>query len=87
MAANLRSENTPLGRALRANRLRFDALDFTEADYAHACRKQQIAEELRDSFAAEDNLFIYEVQAATAAGIRHAIEVGQHVRYLYVVTI
>ena len=84
-AENLRAEHTPLGAALRAGGLHFDALDFTAADYAHACRKQRIAEELREEFAAEDNLFIYEVQAGTAAGIRHAIEAGQHARYLYLV--
>lgn len=37
--------------------------------------------------AAEGNLWLYEVQAGTAAGVRQAIEAGAHARYLYVVTI
>jgi ubiquinone/menaquinone biosynthesis C-methylase UbiE len=82
----LRADQTPLGAALRANDLPFQALDFTQADYTHALRKQRIAEELKPAFAREGNQFLYEVQAATAAGTIQAIEAGQHVRYLYIVT-
>jgi SAM-dependent methyltransferase len=83
---NLRADRTPLGAALRANDLPFQALDLTQADYKHAVRKRRIAEDLKPVFAGEGNQFLYEVQAATAAGTIQAIEAGQHVRYLYIVT-
>jgi hypothetical protein len=83
----LRAADTPLGAALRANDLPFQALDFTAADQHHALRKQRLAEELKPAFAYEGNLFLYEVQAATAAGTLQAIAVGQHIRYLYCVRV
>jgi SAM-dependent methyltransferase len=83
----LRADHTPLGAALRANDLPFHALDFTAADQQHAQRKQQIAEELKPAFAQEGNLFLYEVQSATAAGTLQAIAAGKHVRYLYCVRV
>jgi SAM-dependent methyltransferase len=83
---DLHADRTPLGAALRANDLPFRALDFTQADYRHAIRKQQTAEELKAAFAAEGNDFLYAVQAATAAGTIQAIEAGRHARYLYIVS-
>ena len=82
---HLRADQTPLGAALRANGLAFQALDFTAADRQHALRKQQIAEELNPAFEREGNLFLYEVQAGTAAGTLQAIAEGRHARYLYIV--
>jgi len=84
-AEQLRADRTPLGTALCVNDHPFQALDFTRADQQHALRKQRLAEELKPAFAQEGNLFLYEVQAATAAGVIRAIAANQHVRYLYVV--
>jgi hypothetical protein len=66
--------------------LPFQALDVTQADYTHALRKQCIAEELKPAFAREGNQLLYEVHAATATGTIQAIEAGQHVRDLSIVT-
>lgn len=47
----LRADNTPLGAALHANDLPFQALDFTAADQQHALCKFRIAAELKPAFA------------------------------------
>ncbi len=79
-------DNTPLALALQANGLRYQAWDYTQEDFHHAQRKGQIAEELKDAFAAEGNLFLYENHAAEAAGVQKAVQAGAHARYLYLVS-
>ncbi len=79
-------DRTPLALALQAHGLAYQTWDYTSADYAHAQRKQRIAEELRDAFAAEGNLFLYENHHGEAVGVQRAIEAGAHARYLYHVT-
>ena len=83
---SIRPDRTPLALALQAHGLAYQAWDYTQADYAHAQRKQRIAEDLRDAFEAEGNLFLYENHHGEALGVQRAIEAGAHARYLYHVT-
>ncbi len=80
---SLLPENTPLGLALKANGLEFKTWDYTESDYAHAKLKKELAEELRDEFEQEGNLFLYKNRAGEAKGVMGDIESGLSVRYLY----
>ncbi|MCW5853334.1 MAG: class I SAM-dependent methyltransferase [Anaerolineae bacterium] len=79
-------DRTPLALALQAHGLAYRTWDYTQADYAHAQRKQRIAEDLRDAFEAEGNLFLYENHQGEAVGVQRAIEANAHTRYLYHVT-
>jgi SAM-dependent methyltransferase len=81
--ATLAPERTPLGEALLANGLRFEARDFTEDNYRHAQLKKRVLEELQGAFEAEDNLFLYKNRYAEARGVIAEYEAGSHARYLY----
>lgn len=78
-------ENTPLGRALVALALSYQTWDFTQADYRHALLKREVTTELKDAFAAEGNMFLYETRMGEAEGVKAAVEQGIHARYLYLV--
>ncbi|MFN8497641.1 MAG: class I SAM-dependent methyltransferase [Anaerolineae bacterium] len=80
---NTLPDATPLARALRANGLAYETVDYTDDDYQHALRKRAIAEELHAAFEAEGNLFLYENHYGEAVGVAAAIEEGAHRRYLY----
>jgi len=80
---SLSAEQTPLGQALRANGLFFQALDLSHANYEHAQLKKAVLEELRPAFEAEGNLFLFENRYAEARGVIRAYEAGLAVRYLY----
>jgi SAM-dependent methyltransferase len=84
-AETLRPDKTPLAEALKVNALKFQTWDYTQADYQHALKKRQVAEELKAAFEAEGNLFLYENKIGVS-GIAGFIEAGTHVRYLYHVT-
>jgi SAM-dependent methyltransferase len=85
-ASTLPATRTPLAEALSANGFEFTAIDFSARDLQLALRRQQVLAELRDQFAAEDNLFIYENRLGDANGIHQACEEGLQRRYLYVAT-
>ena len=72
-----------LGEALRAHGLPYVALDFSYANYQHALLKKAILEQLRASFEAEGNSFLFENRYAEARGVIRAFEAGMAVRYLY----
>jgi len=76
-------DRTELAVALEKHGLRFQTWDYTHIDYAHALRKGQIAECLRDGFDSEGNLFLYENHRDEARGVARAFEAGAHARYLY----
>jgi len=80
---SLPADKTPLGIALGRQGLSFQTWDYSQADYAHALRKKQIAEELKSEFEAEGNLFLYENHIAEANDVAAAFEKGLHARYLY----
>jgi hypothetical protein len=79
----LAAERTPLSEALRANGLRFEALDFSRANYEHAVLKKAVLEELRPALEAEGNHFLFKNRYAEARGVIQAYEAGAAVRYLY----
>jgi SAM-dependent methyltransferase len=81
--SSLSPEGTPLGEALRAHGLRFEAIDLSHANYEHAQLKKAVLEELRPAFEAEGNLFLFENRYAEARGVIRAYEAGLAVRYLY----
>ena len=76
-------EHTPLGKALCANGLCFEAPDFSRADYQHALLKKAVIEELRPALEAEGNLFLFESRYNEARGAIREYEAGASVRYLY----
>jgi len=84
---SLAPDKTPLGIALDRQGLRFQTWDFSQADYEHALRKKQIAEELKSEFEAEGILFLYDKHLAEAKDGAAAFEKGLHARYLYHVKI
>jgi SAM-dependent methyltransferase len=82
-AATLLPDGTPLAQALAANGFAVTAADFTAADLRLALARREALAELRDRFAEEGNLFIYENRMGDATGIRAACEEGLQRRYLY----
>lgn len=82
-AENLAPDRTPLAQALAAEQFTLRTWDLTAADERLAQRRKQVLLELRESFAAEGNLFIYENRLGDADGISQAIAAGLHRRYLY----
>jgi ubiquinone/menaquinone biosynthesis C-methylase UbiE len=83
-ATTLAAACTPLGRALTAGGFDYVAADFTASDHRLALLRQEVLADLREQFAAEGNLFIYENRLGDANGIRQACEEGLQRRYLYV---
>jgi SAM-dependent methyltransferase len=81
--ATLAPERTPLGEALLANGLRYEAHDFTQDSYRHAQLKKRVLEELRGAFAAEGNAFLFKSRYGEARGVIAECEAGTHARYLY----
>ena len=81
--ATLAPERTPLGEALLANGLRFEAHDFGEANYRHAQLKKQVLEALRPAFEAEGTMFLYKNRCGEARGVIAEFEAGRSARYLY----
>jgi len=81
--ATLAPQRTPLGEALQAHGLRFETVDFSRADYAHAQLKKAVLEELRPALEAEGNLFLFENRYGEARGAMRMFEAGESVRYLY----
>lgn len=76
-------DRTELAVALQGLSLTYQTWDYSQTDYEHARRKQQISEELRPLFAAEGNLFLYENHLEEAKSVQEAFEAGAHARYLY----
>jgi hypothetical protein len=81
--ATLAPERTPLGEALLASGLRFEAHDFSEDNYRHAQRKRGVLEALQPAFEAEGNMFLYESRYGEAKGVIAEFEAGLSARYLY----
>lgn len=76
-------DKTPLAQALNINNLSFRTWDLTNQDYELAkCRKAVLAG-LKSQFEADGILFVYENRMGDAEGVSHAIEEGNHARYLY----
>ncbi len=65
--------------------LRYTYWDYTSADFDHARRKQQIAEELRPWFEEEGTQFLFENHIGEAKGIQQAFAADAHARFLYLV--
>lgn len=82
-AEALPPHKTPLAEALAANNLAFTTWDLTRQEYELALRRKAVLAELKDRFAAEGNLFIYENRLGDANGISQACEDGLQARYLY----
>jgi ubiquinone/menaquinone biosynthesis C-methylase UbiE len=83
-AKTLAATRTPLGEALTATGFAYVAADFTASEQRLAILRQEVLSDLREQFAAEGNLFIYENRLGDANGIRQACEEGLQRRYLYV---
>jgi SAM-dependent methyltransferase len=81
--STLPPDHTELAVALHKLDLSYQTWDYSQTDYEHAQRKQQITEDLRTEFEAEGNLFLYENHRDEAAGVMRAFEAGMHARYLY----
>jgi len=84
--STLPATNTPLAKALSAAGFDYTFIDFTADELRLAIRRQEVLADLRDQFAAEGNLFIYENRLGDANGIRQACEDGLQRRYLYTAT-
>ena len=80
--ATLAPGQTPLGEALRANGLDFQAQDWTETDCRLARSRKQILEEMESQFRAEGLDFVYENRIGEARGIARGCDLGLHRRYL-----
>lgn len=76
-------DSTDLAQALQRHELAYQVSDFTEADYRHALLKRTVLLELKQAFAAEDTMFLYENRMGEAEGVIAALEAGAHARYLY----
>jgi len=72
-------EDTTLAKALEANRLVYNALDLTAQNRAHWLLKKQVLLRLKDRFASEGNMFLYNNRMDECEGTLH-----EWSRYLYV---
>jgi ubiquinone/menaquinone biosynthesis C-methylase UbiE len=84
----LREERTPLGAALRKAGLAYRAYDFSAENFRFLCRKRQVVEALKDDFAQEGRLFLYDyifVQSESDQGAAFDPETTGMSRYLYFV--
>ena len=79
----LDAESGPVAAALRANGLRYQWWDFTEADYEHAKRTRAIIETLRPTYETEDDRFLCECRMGEAEGVMAAYEAGAQARHLF----
>ncbi len=66
--ARLAAACTPLGEALARVGLSFQTWDFSAATHAHMQRKHRIGAALRDDFAAEGSLALYDYILAESDG-------------------
>jgi ubiquinone/menaquinone biosynthesis C-methylase UbiE len=74
-------ENTRLAKALKKLELRYDVVDFTEANNLQWQNARSVLKELKAEFEAEGNMMLYE----TAMEETNRIDGGKGCRYLYVV--
>lgn len=76
-------DHTPLAVAFAASGMTYEAWDFTQAERARAEIARQVAEDLKTTFAAEGNLFLYQNRIDEAHGSIRTIDAGRARRYLY----
>lgn len=76
-------ENTKVGKALSSNSLAYETVDYTANSKGIWIREIEAAEELKELFAKEGNMDIYEDRAQDAKRTLETIENGRQVRYFY----
>lgn len=81
----LTPEGSFLGRALVQLNLCFAAYDFTTNLRNHWIKNYQVAEALKQDFAAEGNLFLYEARRQENLWFKKQVERDAMSRFLYVV--
>jgi cyclopropane fatty-acyl-phospholipid synthase-like methyltransferase len=79
----LAPDSGPLAAALRANGLRCEWWDFTEADYAHAKRTKAIVETLRPTYETAEDRFLCESRMGEAEGVMAAHGAVAQARHLF----
>lgn len=83
----IRVNHTPLAQALATANLTYQAWDYTQAERKRAEIARQAAEDLKATFEAEGNLFLYQNRIDEANGSIRFIDEGRSCRYLYHVTL
>jgi SAM-dependent methyltransferase len=78
-------ERTFLAQALNELQFNYTWIDFTDNVRAHGKKNFQVAEELKEAFIQERNLFLYEARAAENVFFREASERGTITRFMYIV--
>jgi SAM-dependent methyltransferase len=78
-------DGTLLAQSLRDSGFRYTWHDFTAGMRAHGIRGHHVLEDLRGTFEAEDNEFLYQARAEEISHFRELAEKERIVRYLYVV--
>jgi SAM-dependent methyltransferase len=78
-------ERTFLAQALNELQFTYTWIDFTDNVRAHGKKNFQVAEELKEAFIQERNLFLYEARAAENVFFREASERGTITRFMYIV--
>jgi len=76
-------ENTKVGKALNSNGLTYETVDYTVNSKGIWIREIEAAEELKELFAKEGNMDIYEDRAQDAKRTLETIENGRQVRCFY----
>jgi cyclopropane fatty-acyl-phospholipid synthase-like methyltransferase len=76
-------ENTKVGKALNSNGLTYETVDYTVNSKGIWLREIEAAEELKELFAKEGNMDIYEDRAQDAKRTLETIENGRQVRCFY----
>lgn len=84
--AGLLPEGTPLGQALRAHGLCFEAWDYTRQEYERALVSRAALADLRAAFEAEGNAFLADNRTVETEGTIRFYESGRISRTLYRVT-
>jgi 2-polyprenyl-3-methyl-5-hydroxy-6-metoxy-1,4-benzoquinol methylase len=78
-------ERTFLAEALNELRFTYTWTDFTDNVRAHGKNNFRVAEELKEAFLREGNLFLYEARSAENMFFREASERGTITRFMYIV--
>ena len=76
-------ENTKIGVALRNNGLAFETIDYTANSRGIWVREIEAAEELKELFAKEGNVDIYEDRTRDTRRTLEKVENGRQVRHFY----
>jgi len=79
----LPADCTPVADAFRRHGMSYQAWDVSDDDARHARLKLQVLQDLREVFAQEDSMFLFENRLGETKGVLEAIEADCLRRYLF----